>query len=109
MIPQTTHKGNRVFGDKDTLKSMLKLRRQGFTYHSLGFIFGVDHSSIYHHCKNIVPLKRIAFELPSVISTFLVDTRDIISLIEIRPKRDKTYSEYLKEEHDRNNHFNFLT
>ena len=75
--------------NKVLLERMLELRKLGWTYISLAFIFGVDHSSIYKWCKirripN--PSRTLSIDVPSLISTFGYQTRHL-----------KTYEEYLKE------------
>lgn len=76
--------------DEKLLEKMLELRRQGWTYVSLGFIFGVDHSSIYKWCK----VKRIP--RPSV--TIAIDVPTIISGFGYQSRHEKTYQEYLQED-----------
>lgn len=88
---------NRVFKQPENLESMIRLRKAGYTYKSLAFIFGVDHSSIYHHCKNIIPSHKLVFELANILGVFQVDTSDILILLNIGTKREKTYADYLSE------------
>lgn len=79
----------RVFRDKGNLEEMLSLRRKGWTYHSLAFLYGVDHSSIYHECKKfeVEPIKKkVSFSIKSVLS-----------MLEIKVKGPKTYNDYLRE------------
>lgn len=81
------------------LNEMLTLRRKGWTYQSLAFIYGVDHSSIYHLCHKYRVQKvgpEISFNLPGVIE--VSRPADIIpSILEvvIRPK-PLSYADYLK-------------
>lgn len=41
---------NKVFTDKQKLKEMLELRKQGYSVLVLGKMYEVDHSSITYHC-----------------------------------------------------------
>lgn len=40
-----------VFVDKKKLDKMLTMRRSGWGYVNLGFMFGTDYSTIYYQCK----------------------------------------------------------
>lgn len=79
--------------DEKLLEKMLELRRQGWTYVSLAFIFGVDHSSIYKWCKvRGIPRPSVtrAIDVPTIISQFGYESR-----------HEKTYAEYLREDRQR--------
>lgn len=50
---------NKVFTDKQKLKEMLELRKQGFSVLFLGKMYNVDHSSITYHClKNRIIIDK---------------------------------------------------
>lgn len=76
------------------LERMLRLREAGYTYKSLSIIYGVDHSSIYHHCiqHNIHPHVTKTFELWPFLPTLQVEIHPLL------PRRNKTYAEYLQEQ-----------
>lgn len=82
-----------IFKDVDKLKDMLEMRKQGWTYESLAIVFGVDHSSIYKACKirGIVRMKEpISIDLPTILDE-----------LGIRPIQEKSYRDYLEEQHRR--------
>ena len=88
-------KQSRPFKDKQTLKSLKKLRKQGYTYPSLAFLFCVDTSSIYHHVRGLMPRQHVVLDVYSIMGSFEVDTERIISLLGLHVSHPKTYSEYL--------------
>lgn len=47
----------KVFTDKRVLEQMLKMRKLGWGYINLGYIYGVDFSTIYYECKKAGVLK----------------------------------------------------
>lgn len=75
------------------LNDMLQLRRKGWTYVSLAFIFGVDHSSIYKWCK--------IRHLPKPDTTISIDVSSLISRFGYKTRHLKTYQEYLMESRKR--------
>lgn len=87
----------RVFKTKKSIQSLIKLRRKGYTYESLAFIFGVDFSSIYHHCKGVTPKGHLVFHPDNFMSSLRIDEKSIISLLDIHLPHQKTYKEYLYE------------
>ena len=84
---------------EEEFNQLVVLRQRGWTYKSLAFIYGVDHSSIYHFCKTR-GIERgeheVSFDLPSVIeiSQPVSVIPSILELI-IRPK-PSCYADYLK-------------
>ena len=68
---------------------MLSLRRQGWTYLSLAFIYGVDHSSIYYECKK--------YGVKNPIQTIDFSPRTVVNILNIHPKKEKMYADYVKE------------
>ena len=81
------------------LAEMVALRRRGWTYQSLGFIYGVDHSSIYHLCKKYGAERgnhEVVYNLPVIVE--MSQPVDIIpSILEVTIRRKPTsYLEYLK-------------
>ena len=88
-------KQSRPFKDKQTLKSLKKLRKQGYTYPSLAFLFNVDMSTVYHHVKGLMPRQHVVFDIDSIFHSFEVDTGEIISLLGLHVSHPKTYNEYL--------------
>ena len=88
-------KESRPFKDKQTLKSLKKLRKQGYTYPSLAFIFNVDISTVYHHLHGQMPRQHLLISLNSVLESFEIDVGGIISLLDLHIKHQKTYQEYL--------------
>lgn len=83
-----------IFRDQGKLERMLEMRRAGWTYVSLGYIYGVDHSSIYSWCK----MRGI----PSPSAPISLDIGAIIAMVGIAPKpRQKTYRDYLEEDRRR--------
>ena len=96
----------RVFKDKHTLNSLVKLRQKGYSLHSLAFIFNVDFSSVYHHVKDIKSDNDISLTLPNILSTFQVDTTSILHLLDIHSRQLKSYADYLKEDRERSKYPN---
>lgn len=82
-----------IFKDREKLKDMLEMRKQGWTYESLAIIFGVDHSSIYKACKirGIVRIKE----------PISIDLSLILNELGIKPREEKSYQDYLEEQHRR--------
>lgn len=80
----------KVFTDKSKLEEMLRLRAEGWTYVSLGLIYGVDFSSIYKWCQ----IKKVPRN-PNIRS---IDLSSIIGELGIEPQREKTYEDYLNDE-----------
>jgi hypothetical protein len=78
-----------VFSDKNKLEAMIELRKQGWTYHSLALVFGVDFSSIYHECKK--------FHVEKGKDNIDFTPRSIIHLLEIKAQEPKMYADYLRE------------
>lgn len=83
---------------EEEINELISLRKKGWTYQSLAFIYGVDHSSIYHLCKKygVEPANRkIVYNLPEVIE-ISQPTNVIPSILEIviRPK-PQSYADYL--------------
>ena len=81
----------------DELEEILALRKKGWTYQSLAFLYGVDHSSIYHLCKKYGAERgenEIVFDLPAVIDAVnpQIDVGSILSVIRHKPS---SYAEYL--------------
>lgn len=72
---------------------MLELRRKGWSLVSLGIIFGVDFSSIYHLCKK--------YKIEKSENTLAFNPKNIIALTNILVKTPKNYADYLKEENTR--------
>ena len=91
-------KQSRPFKDKQTLKSLLKLRKQGYTYPSLAFLFSVDTSSIYHHVRGLMPRQHVVLDVGSIFHSFDIDTGEIISLLGLHISHPKTYNEYLAKD-----------
>jgi hypothetical protein len=79
-----------VFKDRQLLDTMIEMRRQGWTYETLGLIFKVDHSSIYKACK-IRHIRRPQTPLS-------IDLTSILRDVGIKPPKDKTYQDYLVED-----------
>lgn len=79
-----------VFKNKTKLIKMLHMRRMGWTEESLGLIFGVDHSSIYKACKihGVAPM----------IDRVSLDLSELVQLTGFKPRRVKSYKDYLEEE-----------
>lgn len=75
--------------DKKKLDFMLSLRRQGWSYLSLAFVFGVDHSSIYHECKK--------FSVTTDHGTIDFGIRTILRDLDIKVPKVKMYADYLRE------------
>jgi len=84
---------NRVFNDKKKLNSMLVMRKKGYSLISLGIIYGADFTTIYHHCKSN-KIKKNKSELQFSIP-------NILSLVEMKIRKSKSYMEYLIEEQKR--------
>ncbi len=85
-----------VFNDKKKLDEMLELRKRGWTYMSLGLLYGVDYSSIYHTCKkyNVEPL----FSTKGLNKlNFNLSINHILKTIGLRQKKIKNYADYLKD------------
>lgn len=81
------------------LKEILHLRKHGWTYHSLAFMYGIDHSSVYHLCKKYGAerlQKEVVFDVPTIIElSQSTNSLDSILAIAIKPK-PTSYAEYLK-------------
>ena len=92
----------RIFKDKHTLQSLVKLRQNGFTLHSLAFIFNADYSSIYHHVKGIKSKDEKTLYLSKLIEIIEPDYSSVLSMLEINTKQLKTYADYLREDRERN-------
>jgi hypothetical protein len=78
-----------VFKDPHKKNNMLSLRRQGWTYLSLAFIYGVDHTSIYYECKK--------YKIANPVNTVDFSPKSIVNLLGISLPKDKNYSDYLRE------------
>ena len=78
----------RVFNKKDKLEKLIELRKEGWTYLSLAFIFGVDHSSIYYECKK--------YNVDNPTDTINFGPRTVLRIFSITA-REKTYADYLRE------------
>lgn len=78
------------FKDKKKLDAMLEFRRKNWSYFSLAFIYGVDHSSIYHLCKKYHVGKEGK-------DTVKFDPKVVLELLDIHAKHVKTYADYLKD------------
>ena len=101
-------KSQRVFRDKDKLKTLKELRKKGYTYHSLAFLYSVDFSSIYHHVKGVTPQSHLVLNLSNLLSCFQVDTSDILSLLDLHVKQQKSYEDYLRENEQKRRFPNIL-
>lgn len=81
------------------LNEMIALRKRGWTYQSLAFIYGVDHSSIYHLCKKYGVLRgnnEIVYDLPAVIE-ISQPVNIIQSILEVSIRhKPSSYAEFLK-------------
>lgn len=77
------------FNDKKKLDLLLDLRRQGWSYFSIAFIFGVDHSSIYHECKK--------FSVEKNHETIDFSVRTILHNLDIKVPKVKMYKDYLRD------------
>lgn len=99
---------NRVFKNKKNLESLIRLRRKGYTLKSLALIFNVDFTSVYHHVKGIKSENVLILTLSNIFLTFQVDYISIIHLLDIHPKQQKTYAEYLAESRQRDRFPNTL-
>jgi len=82
----------------EEVNKIIELRKRGWTYQSLGFLFGVDHSSIYHLCKRFNIGRgnhEVIFDLPSVIET-TQSPYEIQSILEISIRtKPLSYADYL--------------
>lgn len=88
--PRTFRK---VFKDKNRLTKMLIDRYHGWTYVSLGIVYGLDHSSIYKACKVngvLPPPQQISLSIPT-----------ILSLIGVKGRVEKNYKDYINDERRR--------
>ncbi len=79
----------KVFGDKELLESMFRLRRKGWTYMSLAIVYGVDFSSIYHECKK--------FNVKRSKKTVELSVKSVLDGLGIKAKKEKMYQDYLRE------------
>lgn len=85
-----------IFDDKKKLNEMLELRKKGWTYVSLGFLYGVDFSSIYHECKKFhvePPVKATRSNKAGIV----LSPDNILKVVGLKPKKIKTYADYLKD------------
>ena len=89
-------KSQRIFTNPDNLNSLIKLRKKGYTLKSLGLMFNVDFTSIYHHVKGIVPSGHLIINLSDFISLSNPDVTDILSIFDIKLKDNLAYSDYIK-------------
>lgn len=64
----------------------------GYTYPSLAFLFNVDHSSIYHHVRGLMPRQHIAIDVGEFVRSFSVDIGEVISLLGLHVH--KNYKDY---------------
>lgn len=90
----------RVFKDQRLMDKMLEMRRQGWTYVSLAFLFNVDHSSIYKWCK--------IRQIPNPTITVSIDVPLLISHYGYKSREIKSYAEYRREWENRNSPLNRL-
>lgn len=79
----------KIFGDKNKLDTMLALRRMGWTYTGLALLYNVDFSSIYHECNK--------FHVKRTKNSVDFSIRTLLSELDIKVKKDKTYKDYLQE------------
>lgn len=85
-----------IFDDKKKLHEMLELRKKGWTYISLGTLYGVDYSSIYHECKKFhvePPIKATRLNKAGIN----LSTGYILKIVGLKPKRIKSYADYLRD------------
>lgn len=82
-------KHKHVFSNKRKLELMLRLRKEGWTYHSLGFVFGVDYTSIYGECKK--------FNVKKEKENVDLSVRSILTNLGIRARKVKSYEDYLMQ------------
>lgn len=78
----------KVFSDPEKLARMLALRAKGWSYVSLGDLYGVDYTSIYHNCKvHKVTIQRHAnpFSVVAIVTTV------------VKPKHTMSYEDYFKK------------
>lgn len=81
------------FTDKRKLNTMLELRKQGWSLVSLGIIFGVDFSSIYHLCKK--------YHIEKGDEELVFNLKHIIALTNVSVRLPKSYADYLEEDRNR--------
>lgn len=91
-------KQSRPFKDKQTLKSLKRLRKQGYTYPSLAFLYSVDISTVYHHVQGLMPRQHVVLDVSSILDSFMVDTGELISLLGLRVVHPKSYHDYLMKD-----------
>lgn len=94
MLSTTPHHNKIV---KKELDELISLRKKGWTYESLAFLYGVDHSSIYHLCKKYGAepgTHRISFDFPAVIEAVNPQV-DVISILESVRRKPVCYADYL--------------
>jgi hypothetical protein len=89
-------KQQRPFRDKKTLDSLKTLRKKGYTYPSLAFIFNVDFSTVYHHVKGLMPRQHVVFNVGEILGSTSVNVGDLIAILHLEVKHPKNYAEYLK-------------
>lgn len=78
-----------TFSDLNKLDLMVRLRRNGWTYQSIGLFLDVDHSAVYQHCKKLkVKKDRVGFSIYNIITSLS---------IKVKVKKEKMYKDYLEE------------
>jgi hypothetical protein len=105
----------KIFKDRELLKEMLTLRRQGFTYKQLADKYKVDYTSIKHWCDiyglggHVIQLVRQFYkdngiELARKPRILVVDVSQMwVNEEGDRMCQGKSYQEYLEDEVRRTN------
>ena len=78
----------KVFSDPEKMAKMLALRQAGWSYVSLGDLYGVDYTSIYHNCKaHGVRNERHGdpFSIVAIVTTI------------VKPQHAQCYEDYFKK------------
>ena len=87
--------------DREGIKEIIKMRRKGYSYSSIGRYFGRDHSTVMYHCKKarLSKLKGVGKKMKKptekpVIKKLIIQDDEIINY-------GKSYKDYLVEEKKR--------
>jgi hypothetical protein len=78
----------KIFSNPEVMAKMLALRAKGWSYVSLGDLYAVDYTSIYHNCK----LHNINIEHP--VSPFIL-LATVATVV--KPRHAVSYEDYFKK------------